>query len=156
MTGRTTVPHRCFVQAGSSNSAGQGKQIFHGLYLRIWARTAGVTQLMFQSHIRIWRDNGAGPALLLSLISIGAYAGDPVELNEIVVSGARPAVERIGTVYEVDAEEIAQPGVRALDDAIELLPGVNIRTGGNGQLPQWLCPGKCFSRHRPRTWWPAR
>ena len=75
---------------------------------------------------------GVGPALVLSLISIGAHAGDPVALNEIVVSGTRPAVERIGTVYEVDAEEIALRGARTLDDAIELLPGVNIRTGGNG------------------------
>ena len=82
--------------------------------------------------MRIWRGSRAGPALLLSLISIGAYAGAPVELNEVVVSGTRPAVERIGTVYEVDAQEIAQRGARTLDDAIELLPGVNIRTGGNG------------------------
>ena len=81
---------------------------------------------------RTWLGRGAGLALLLSLVNSGVCAGERGDLNEIVVSAARPAIERVGTVYEVDAEEIALRGARTLDDAIELLPGVNVRTGGNG------------------------
>lgn len=59
-----------------------------------------------------------------------ATRGD--ELQEIIVTGRQPAVERIATVYQVDQDDIEARGARTLDEAIELLPGVNVRTGGNG------------------------
>lgn len=53
-------------------------------------------------------------------------------LGEIVVSAEREGVEAIGTVREITAEEIETQGARTLDEALELLPGVNIRTGADG------------------------
>ena len=82
-------------------------------------QTSCVTLLMFQSHIPIGHGSGAWLALLLSLTSIGAHPDEHVNLNEVVVSGTRPAVERSATVYEVDAQEIALRGARSLDEAIE-------------------------------------
>ena len=51
-------------------------------------------------------------------------------LGEIVVSGKTDGVEKVGTVREIDAEEIERRGARTLDEALELVPGINIRTGG--------------------------
>ncbi|MCC6706540.1 MAG: TonB-dependent receptor [Gammaproteobacteria bacterium] len=79
---------------------------------------------------------GAAPWLLLwvalATVMSRVMAADSGALNEVVVSARKPAVEQIGTVYQLDAEDIEIRGARALDDALELLPGVNVRTGGNG------------------------
>lgn len=54
-------------------------------------------------------------------------------LQEIVVTGRRPqTIERVATVRVLDAADIALRGARTLDEAIELLPGVNVRVGGDG------------------------
>lgn len=53
-------------------------------------------------------------------------------LGEIVVTGKKPGVEATGTVREVTSADIEASGARTLDEAINLLPGVNIRTGGEG------------------------
>jgi outer membrane cobalamin receptor len=53
-------------------------------------------------------------------------------LGEIVVSGKKPEVEAAGTVREVTAADIEASGARDLNEAINLLPGVNIRNGGEG------------------------
>lgn len=53
-------------------------------------------------------------------------------LGEVVVSAGKPAVEAAGTVREVTAADIEASGARTLNEAIDLLPGVNIRTGGDG------------------------
>lgn len=54
------------------------------------------------------------------------------ELGEVVVSEAKPIVESVGTVREITAEDIQNKGARTLDEAIELLPGMYIRTGADG------------------------
>lgn len=54
------------------------------------------------------------------------------ELGEVVVTGRKPIVEQAGTVREIDAESIEASGARSLDEAIDLLPGVNVRVGGQG------------------------
>ncbi len=59
-------------------------------------------------------------------------ASDLYQLGEIVVEGKQPGVEAIASVYEVTEQEIARKAARTLDEAIELLPGVNVRTGGDG------------------------
>jgi vitamin B12 transporter len=83
-----------------------------------------------------------GGTLILAMIlcqpgaSFGA-ATDSTEgayrLGEIVVS-ARPesGVESIGTVHRITARQIRDEGARTLDDALRLVPGVNIREGGQG------------------------
>ncbi|MGH8595252.1 MAG: TonB-dependent receptor plug domain-containing protein, partial [Gammaproteobacteria bacterium] len=74
---------------------------------------------------------------LAGLIAVGAptvaFATDTsYDLGEIVVTGRKPIIEQAGTVREIDQQAIAASGARALDEAIDLLPGVNVRVGGNG------------------------
>ncbi|QWV94247.1 TonB-dependent receptor [Geomonas oryzisoli] len=63
-------------------------------------------------------------------------ASESYALGEVVVSGDRadggPGVEASQTLYTVDAEEIRASGARTLDQALQLLPGVNVRTGAEG------------------------
>jgi vitamin B12 transporter len=53
-------------------------------------------------------------------------------LGEVVVSGTRAGVQESETLYTVTAEEIRSNGARTLDQAMALLPGVNVRVGGEG------------------------
>jgi vitamin B12 transporter len=53
-------------------------------------------------------------------------------LGEIVVSGKDEGVEATETIYSVNSKDIRDKGARTLDQAISLLPGVNVRTGGEG------------------------
>ncbi len=53
-------------------------------------------------------------------------------LGEIVISAEGKGVETIGTVREVTAEEIEISGAETLDEALKLLPGIMVRTGGQG------------------------
>jgi outer membrane receptor for ferrienterochelin and colicin len=53
-------------------------------------------------------------------------------LGEVVVSGEASVVESVGVTHKVTAEEIQKRGVRTLDEAINLLPGVTVRVGGDG------------------------
>jgi len=55
-------------------------------------------------------------------------------LGEVVVSstGTADGVQASETVYTVNAEEIRSSGAKTLDQAIGLLPGVNVRTGAEG------------------------
>ena len=57
---------------------------------------------------------------------------DMYTLGEIVISGKREGVQASETVYTVTAGDIRDKGARTLDQAIALLPGVNVRTGGEG------------------------
>lgn len=55
------------------------------------------------------------------------------KLGELVVSGKQPRiVEQVGTVDIVTAEDIRISGARDLNEAIDLLPGLYVRTGGDG------------------------
>ncbi len=74
-------------------------------------------------------------ALILAPLRVGMAqaAEDGVyHLGEVVVSGQEQGVEAVGTTYRVTQEEIEQRGARTLNEAINLLPGVNVRTGGDG------------------------
>jgi len=53
-------------------------------------------------------------------------------LGEVVVVGNGPSVESIGTVREVKSEDIQKKGARTLNEALELLPGLDIRMGAQG------------------------
>ncbi|MBK8956868.1 MAG: TonB-dependent receptor plug domain-containing protein [Proteobacteria bacterium] len=70
--------------------------------------------------------------MLIGLLARPALGGDAAALNEVVVSARKPTVEQVGTVYQLDARDIEIRGARTLDEALALLPGVNVRTGGNG------------------------
>jgi len=53
-------------------------------------------------------------------------------LGELVISGQAEGVQASETVHTVTAEDIRSRGARTLDQAIVMLPGVNVRTGGEG------------------------
>jgi len=53
-------------------------------------------------------------------------------LGEVVVTGTSEGVESTETVRTVTAQDIENAGARTLDQAIALLPGVNVRIGGEG------------------------
>ena len=54
-------------------------------------------------------------------------------LSEIVVSDqSESRVEAVGTVHRISAERLKDQGARTLDDALQLIPGVYIRLGGEG------------------------
>ena len=53
-------------------------------------------------------------------------------LGEVVVSAEQDVVEAVGTVREITAEEIQNKDARTLDQALQLLPGVEIRGGAEG------------------------
>ena len=57
---------------------------------------------------------------------------DAYTLGEVVVSAEKKIVESVGTVREVTAEDIQNKDARTLDEALQLLPGVIIRTGADG------------------------
>src|SRR5690606_7994913 len=76
----------------------------------------------------------AGAAIAGAGLRSPAHAQEPdvYELGEIVVSADRPVTERVATHHVVSAEEIRASGARTLDEALLLLPGLDIRTGGQG------------------------
>lgn len=53
-------------------------------------------------------------------------------LGEVVVKAERDGVEAVGTVREITAEDIESKGARTLDEVLELLPGLYMRTGADG------------------------
>ena len=64
--------------------------------------------------------------------TVSDSADDQVySLGEIVVTGKRDGVESIETVHRVTQEEISISGARNLNEALELLPGINVMVGGD-------------------------
>jgi outer membrane cobalamin receptor len=74
---------------------------------------------------------------LFTLQSSG-YAAEPDNqpvvstLGEIVISAQGDGVQATETIHTVTSEDIRHSGAKTLDQAISLLPGVNVRTGGEG------------------------
>ncbi len=69
----------------------------------------------------------AGNSALAENATTGEYT-----LGEVVVSTPSEGVAGVETKRTVTAEDIKERGARTLDEAIELLPGVHVRTGGDG------------------------
>ncbi|MBE0426151.1 MAG: TonB-dependent receptor [Nitrospirae bacterium] len=82
--------------------------------------------LLFLMWIFIWMT---APAVVCSEMQEGTGA---YTLGEVVVKAEREGVEAVGTVREITAEDIESKGARTLDEAIELLPGLYMRTGADG------------------------
>lgn len=81
--------------------------------------------------------NGLTVLMLANCIATPALAADSstletYDLGGIVVIGEQPGVEATGTLYEITAADIERKAARSLDEAIELLPGVNVRTAADG------------------------
>jgi len=79
-----------------------------------------------------------GILLAAGLISMQAVAFENTTdqkvytLGEIVVSAEGEGVETIGTVREITSDQIEASGAETLNEALKLLPGINIVTGGQG------------------------
>ena len=54
------------------------------------------------------------------------------ELGEVVVSHELPVAEAVTSVVRIDAETIKSRGARSLNEALQMVPGLNIRTGADG------------------------
>jgi vitamin B12 transporter len=81
-----------------------------------WAATEAVADSVLAVHER------EGPA---------DYSGR-FTLEEIVIEGARPDLEKTGRLRVIPAEELEERGVRTLDEALNLVPGLNVRVGAGG------------------------
>lgn len=73
----------------------------------------------------------------LGPLSVARATGDTdhpetVRLPEVIVSEPRDEGEAAQAVITVTAEDMKSEGARTLDEALNLLPGVDVRTGGNG------------------------
>lgn len=78
-------------------------------------------------------------ALLLgsaaTFLSASAARGQELptfRLGELVVTAGRPVSEQGGTVRVIEPREIQAMGASTLDEALALVPGLNIRTGNQG------------------------
>ncbi len=60
---------------------------------------------------------------------------DAYTLGEVLVTAPNQEVQKIQTEHTVTAEEIEERGARTLDEALALVPGVNVRHGRDG-IPQ--------------------
>lgn len=54
------------------------------------------------------------------------------QLGEIIVTGSKPVAEKVETITRVTAQEIQDRGVRNLNEALALVPGLHVRIGGAG------------------------
>lgn len=72
--------------------------------------------------------------LLLALVLAHPASAQEAEyvLGEIVVKSDKPGVEDVTNVAEVTAQDIEMRGATSLNEAIEMLPGVYIRTAADG------------------------
>jgi len=71
--------------------------------------------------------------LLSSLVSCSALADNSYSLGEIIVTkDVERATEAVSTIDVVTSADINESGAHNLTEAINLLPGLNVRTGGDG------------------------
>ncbi len=73
--------------------------------------------------------------LQLSPLSASAATDDNnvFQLGEVIVSAEQQTVDLATTVTEIDAEDIKSRGARTVAEALEMLPGIDVVTGGKGQ-----------------------
>ncbi|OEU75243.1 MAG: hypothetical protein BA874_11015 [Desulfuromonadales bacterium C00003068] len=73
-------------------------------------------------------------AILYGTIAMAAVQQEPelYNLSEVIVTAADQATEKVATVMTVTAATIEARGVRTLNEALRLVPGVNIRVGADG------------------------
>ncbi len=76
--------------------------------------------------------------LMLAAPSAAKAAGNTYSgtytLEEVVVSTERENknVEAVSTVREVTSQDIEVRDAKTLDEAVKMLPGIHVRTGGQG------------------------
>jgi len=86
--------------------------------------------MMWQRNVRMGLMIASG--LLYGSIALAAPQPELYELGEIIVTAEHQATEKVATIATVTAATIEARGVRTLDEALQLVPGVNIRVGADG------------------------
>ena len=83
------------------------------------------------------RNNDAIRSLLILMLALpvavqsnSTWAED--YLGEIIVTGRQPVISGISNTFEVDGEAIKKRNDRSLEEALEIIPNLNVRTGGQG------------------------
>lgn len=84
-----------------------------------------------------WQRRPLGLVTAVACLVSGSRAAaqqelPPYRLGEVVVSADGPVSESAATLRVVTAEQIEASGARTLDEVLALLPGLDIRTGGQG------------------------
>ncbi|GAB6143971.1 TonB-dependent receptor plug domain-containing protein [Desulfocicer niacini] len=75
------------------------------------------------------------PGIILCLITSNAFSETQTpfyQLGEVVVTDQTTSSESVATLYTVTALDIEQKGIRTLDEALKLIPGIYIRYGASG------------------------
>lgn len=67
-------------------------------------------------------------------MAVSANAEEVFELGEIVVTEKKESVNKITTVTEITSEDIKARGAQTLDEALKLIPGVDVKKSGKGQM----------------------
>jgi len=75
---------------------------------------------------------GLQPLLPVAMAAPAEEKAGMYSLGEVVVTGKNEGVEATGSVITITAEDIKDKNARTLDQALNLLPGLNVRTGGEG------------------------
>lgn len=76
---------------------------------------------------------GLTAGLLAAVPLYAATAPAPAyKLGEVVVSAPKTGAESVSTVRVVTAQQIKDRGARTLADALELVPGIHVRTANDG------------------------
>lgn len=81
--------------------------------------------------------NALGILFYLILATTNVFASEipysgAFKLEEIVVEDNRPEIENSSRIRVISEEELNQRGVRTLDEALELVPGISVRVGNGG------------------------
>src|SRR3990172_3956209 len=83
------------------------------------------------------RNNDAIRSLLILMLALpvavqsnSTWAED--YLGEIIVTCRQPVISGISNTFEVDGEAIKKRNDRSLEEALEIIPNLNVRAGGQG------------------------
>jgi len=84
-------------------------------------------------------------ALLLSSLPVSSLAGDPAELEPVIVTATRTAQtedQTLASVTVIDREDIERMQARSVPDALRGIPGLSIsNSGGRGQPTTFFLRG---------------
>lgn len=78
--------------------------------------------------------NGLFVVLLFNLMICTICLGASFDLGEVVVTAKKQAISKTTTTSEVTSEDIDARGCKTIDEALELVPGVNVVKGGKGEM----------------------
>ena len=70
--------------------------------------------------------------LVLQPLALKAQTAQTIPTFSVSVTEASELVEEVGTTRRISRADIEARNARTLDEALRMLPGVHVRTGGDG------------------------